>query len=123
MLRTIALSLTALVATTLVGCGEAPMIATAPVQPAAAQSVARAPQVNPVVALATAELKKIDTNHDGVLSQAEYVNARFAELRFVKAPTPAEISTVKGSMAKKFDALDTNHDTKLTAAEFAKDYI
>ncbi|MBC7542976.1 MAG: hypothetical protein H7338_09625 [Candidatus Sericytochromatia bacterium] len=121
MLRTIALTLMTLIATTLVGCGATPMIAAGPTEPAAA--LAKAPQGDRVLVFATMELKKFDSNRDGFLSQAEYVAARFADLRFVTAPTAAETATIKAGLAKKFTGMDLNRDKKLTPVEFRADFV
>jgi hypothetical protein len=63
---------------------------------------------------------RYDLDRDGNLDLTEFVEGRYGELRFVKAPTDAEIASFKVGFAKQFDQLDTDRDLRLSPAEFAK---
>lgn len=55
--------------------------------------------------------KSVDTNGDGVLSQAELTAAELKEQQIRRA-------AVRARMEAAFDKLDSNHDGNLTKAEF-----
>jgi hypothetical protein len=109
-----------LAAATLVGCGQ-PM---AVVAPAAQRPMAQAQAStgDRLLTLAKNEIARFDTNRNGTLSSKEYVDGRFGDMRFIKAPTAAETATLKAGLAKTFAKLDTNKDGQLTAQELKAEY-
>ena len=118
MARSLMLSLLGGLAATAVGCGTPAMVATAPAPLARAAAVSTTTYPPAIVQ----EMASFDTNRDGTLSQTEYVNGRYAQMRFFMAPTAAETATVKAGLAQTFAKLDVNHDGKLTIAEFVRDF-
>jgi hypothetical protein len=109
-----------MVLATLTGCGQ-PMTAVAP---AARQPVAQAQAAatDRLLALAKNEVQRFDTSKNGTLSSKEYSDGRFAELRFVKAPSASETATLKAGFAKTYGKLDLNKDGQLTASELKAEY-
>lgn len=120
MVRSIATTMVVMAATALVGCGQ-PMMAMAP----AARlplAQAQASATDRLLATARAEIHRFDTNQNGTLSVKEFVDGRFGDLRFIKAPTATEIAAVKAGLAKTFATLDVSKDGQLTAQELKADY-
>jgi Ca2+-binding EF-hand superfamily protein len=122
MVRMILTAVMVMTATTLVGCGQ-PMAAVAPsARMPVAQAQAKVSDADRLLATAKAEIKRFDLNKNGTLSQMEFVDGRFSQVRFFKAPTAAEVASMKANFAKTFNKLDANKDGALTAQELVADY-
>lgn len=64
-----------------------------------------------------AQFKRYDANRDGALSYAEYVNGRWGQIRFVQAPSEAEVRSFKHRYEFTARNADKNRDGKLSPAE------
>jgi Ca2+-binding EF-hand superfamily protein len=66
------------------------------------------------------EFASFDVNGDGFVSYEEYVNGKWGQLRFVKAPTADEEAKTKAGFKADASKLDGNQDGKLSFEEYAK---
>jgi Ca2+-binding EF-hand superfamily protein len=66
-------------------------------------------------------VKAYDPDADGTISFNDYADARYAELRFVKAPTDDEIRKLKEGFLVDAKKLDVNADGVLSYAEVGID--
>ena len=87
----------------------------APKAPAAQREKAALPQRS--AQDCDAQFKLFDANQDGKLTYAEYAQASFDDLRFVRAPTPQEVARHKRQFAAAARAADANQDGWLTLRE------
>ena len=87
--------------------------------PASPLIIVPAPLSSSDTSAAATQFRRYDTDKDGFLSQTEFVEGRWGEIRFIRAPTDAEVASMKAGFAQEFKQLDTNHDGKLSFAEFA----
>ena len=60
-----------------------------------------------------------DLNQDGGLDYREFAEGKFARIRFFKAPTEAEVASMKAGFQEEAARLDTNQDKQLSKDEFA----
>lgn len=82
-----------------------------PAQPAASPSDA--------ATTASARFLRYDADHSGWLDATEFTDGRYGDVRFIKAPTDAEIASMKAGFVQQFSQWDLNKDQRLTPAEFA----
>ena len=66
------------------------------------------------------QFKAFDGNKDGVMSFKEYVDGRWSQLRFVQAPTEAQIRMHKRRYSEQATWADANKDGTLSRAEHRK---
>jgi hypothetical protein len=65
---------------------------------------------------------RYDLDKNGTLSAAEYADGRNGDIRYVRAPTEAEVASMRQSFVSEFHRLDTNKDGRMTTAELAPSY-
>jgi hypothetical protein len=95
---------------------------TAPTGTAAAQP-ATAASPRPAAASAPtpgcdADFSAFNITKDTFLSYDEYVDGRYGQVRFIKAPTEAEEIAMKDGFRQEARAADTNGDNRLSLEEF-----
>lgn len=66
-----------------------------------------------------ADFEKFNVRKDTTLDYDEYVDGRYGEVRFVKAPTAQEEAAMKAGFRKEAETADADKDGKLTHDEFA----
>ena len=116
-MRPSVLSMALLAGVLLAGCDR--LTAPASEFPARLLVTVSAPLSSGDTSAAATQFRRYDTDKDGFLSQTEYVEGRWGDIRFIKAPTDAEVANMKAGFAEEFKRLDTDHDGKLTFTEFA----
>jgi hypothetical protein len=72
--------------------------------------------------LAKETITRYDHDKNGTLSEAEYADGRNGDIRYIRAPTDAEVEAMRRSFVIEFQRLDTNKDGQMTAAELAPSY-
>ncbi|MBC7542639.1 MAG: EF-hand domain-containing protein [Candidatus Sericytochromatia bacterium] len=68
---------------------------------------------------AAKDFVRYDTDRNGSLNQTEFVAGQWGDIRFIKAPTEAEVATFKAGLAKDFKELDTDRNGSLNQSEYA----
>jgi hypothetical protein len=65
------------------------------------------------------DFDKFDADESNALSYDEYVNGRYGQIRWFKAPTAKEEADMKATLAAEAKAADENDDQKLSREEYA----
>jgi hypothetical protein len=65
-----------------------------------------------------ADFSAFNITKDTFLSAKEYVDGRWGQVRFIKAPTEAEEKAMKDGFGQEHKAADANGDGKLSLEEF-----
>ena len=104
-----------MLAATFAAAAAAPAFASAPSAPAKTSAPAAAQNQLPtraqIIQNVAASFKAVDTNGDGVLSQAELAAAEAKGLQ-------ERVALARQRVEAEFNKLDTNHDGQLSKAEF-----
>ncbi|MBC7545462.1 MAG: EF-hand domain-containing protein [Candidatus Sericytochromatia bacterium] len=66
-----------------------------------------------------AEFQSLDTNRDGYLTQAEYIEGKMAQIRYIIAPTEEQLAQQRASIAADFATSDRNRNGVVTLYEYA----
>jgi hypothetical protein len=120
------LLLSALTTLLLAGCSALPSPGAAKPQggsPSAPAGVTPASTPVPEVgstpsASCMADFDAFNVEKDTTLSHDEYVNGRWGQVRFIKAPTPAEEAAMKEGFRADAKRADQDGDGRLTRGEF-----
>lgn len=109
------------------GCRAAPGTAALAADPTAqtgtAAKPAPVPTAQPTSATSPtpgcdADFSAFNITKDVFLSAKEYVDGRWGQVRFIKAPTEAEEKAMKDGFSEEHRAADANGDGKLSLDEF-----
>ncbi|MFN3429323.1 MAG: hypothetical protein ACK46X_05165 [Candidatus Sericytochromatia bacterium] len=120
------LLLSALTTIVLAGCSYAPtpggaaQPANRPASPASVTPASTPAPEAPATPSASclADFDAFNVEKDTTLSYDEYVNGRWGQVRFIKAPTPAEEAAMKDGFRADARKADQDGDGKLTRTEF-----
>jgi hypothetical protein len=104
------------------GCKASPGTAAPAADPATPTGTAAQPapvvSAQPATPGCDADFSAFNVTKDTFLSADEYVDGRWGQVRFVKAPTEAEEKAMKDGFRQEHRTADANGDGKLSLDEF-----